>query len=76
MTIVPSQLKIKNFLGELHPYTNNNRVMPIHSDDKELFRKRREIWNKITELIDINNAIDFVETTLDDGDAFIMVDVH
>ena len=50
--------------------------MPIHSDDKELFRKCREIWNKITELIGINNAQDFVETTLDDGDEFIMVDVH
>ena len=76
MTIVPLQLKIKNFFGELHTYTNNNRVMPIHSDDKELFRKCREIWNKITELICINNAQDFVETTLDDGDEFIMVDVH
>ena len=76
MTIVPLQLKIKNFFGELHTYTNNNRVMPIHSDDKELFRKCREIWNKITELIGINNAPDFVETTLDDGDEFIMVDVE
>ena len=76
MAIVPLQLKIKNFFGELHTYTNNNRVMPIHSDDKELFRKCREIWNKITELIGINNAQDFVETTLDDGDEFIMVDVH
>ena len=27
--------------------------MPIHSDDKELFRKCREIRNKITELIGI-----------------------
>ena len=50
--------------------------MSIESDDKELFRKCREIWNKITELIGINNAQDFVETTLDDGDEFIMVDVH
>ena len=41
-----------------------------------LFRKCREIWNKITELIGVNNAQDFVETTLDDGDEFIMVDVH
>ena len=31
--------------------TNNITVMPIHSDDKELFRKCREILNKITELI-------------------------
>ena len=59
MTIVPLQLKIKNFFGELHTYTNNNRVMPIHSDDKELFRKCREIWNKITELIGINNTQEY-----------------
>ena len=65
MTIVPLQLKIKNFFGELHTYTNNNnnRIMSIQSDDKELFRKCREIWNKITELIGINNGTDFVETT-------------
>ena len=73
---VPLQLKIKLFFGELHTFTNNYRVMPIYSNDKELFRKCREIWNKITELIGINNAQDFVETTLDDGDEFIMVDVH
>ena len=76
MTTVTLQLKIKNFFGKIHKYTNNNRVMPIHKDDKELFRKCREIWNKITELIGINNAKDFVETTLDNGDEFIMVDVH
>ena len=63
-------------MGELHIFTNNNRVIPIHGDNKELFRKCREIWNKITELIRINNAIDFAETPLDDGDEFIMVDVH
>ena len=34
--------------------------MPIYSDDKELFRKCREIWNKINELIGINDPIDFV----------------
>ena len=79
MKIVPLQIKIKNFyFGELqlHMFTNNITLMPIHSDDKELFRKCREIWNKITELTDINNAPDFVETTLDDGDEFIMVDVE
>ena len=76
MKIVPLQLKIKNFFGKIHTYTNNNIVMLIHNDDKECFRKCREIWNKITELIRINNAKDFVETTLDDGNEFIMVDVH
>ena len=76
MTIVQLQLEIKNFYGELHTFTNNDRVKFIHNDDKELFRKYREIWNKITELVGINNAPDFVETTLNDGDEFITVDVH
>ena len=50
--------------------------MSIYNDDKEFFRKCREIWNKIPELIGINNAKDFVDSTLDDGDEFIMADVH
>ena len=51
--------------------------MSIYSDDKELFRKWREIWNKITELIGTNNVPDFVKNTIDDdADEFIMVDVH
>ena len=75
--IAPLQLKIKNFsFVELHMFTSNITQVSIHSDDKEVFRKCREIWNKITGLIGIKNAPDFVETTLDDGDEFIMVDVH
>ena len=51
--------------------------MPIYSDDKELFRKCREIWNKINELIGINDPRDFVEITLDDDeDEFIMLEVE
>ena len=62
--IVPLQLKIKNFsFGELHMFTNNITLVPIYSNDKEFFRKCREIWNKITELIGIDNPTDFVETT-------------
>ena len=77
VTIAPLQLKTKKiFFGQLHTFTNGDRVMLIHSDDKEFFRKCREIWNKITELIGINNAQDFVETTLNDGDKFLVVDVH
>ena len=76
MMIVPLQLKINNSYNEINTLANNNRVMFIYNDDKEFFRKCREIWNKITELIGINNAQNFVETTLDDGDEFIMVDVH
>ena len=70
--IVSLQLKINNFyFGELHMLISNITVMPIHSDDKELFRKCREIWNKITDLIGINNPDNFVETTLGNGDEFI-----
>ena len=76
--IVPLQLKINNFyLGELHMYTSNITEAPIHSDDEELFRKSTVIWNKINELIGIDDPIDFVETTLDDdADEFIMVDIE
>ena len=77
MTVVPLQLKINNIFGKLHKLKNNIRLMSIQSDDKELFRKIREIWNKIIELIGINNAKDFFKNTIDDdGDEFIMVDVH
>ena len=85
LAIVPLQLKIifvfflggwgRRGGGKLHTFRNNDRVIPIHSNDKELFKKCREIWNKITKLIGINNAKDFVET-INDADEFIMVDVN
>ena len=76
--IVLLQLKINHFyFGELHMYPSNITEVPIYSDDEELFRKCREIWNKINELIGINDPIDFVETTLDDdADKFIMLEVQ
>ena len=53
---MPLQLKINNFyFGELHMFLDNITIMPIHSNDKELFRKCREIWNNVTELVGINN---------------------
>ena len=77
MTIVPLQLKINIFFCKLHALKNNITIMSIKSDNKELFRKIREIWNKIIELIGINNAERFVKNTIDDNaDEFIMVDVH
>ena len=77
MTVAPLQLKINNFYNELNTFANNNRVMFIYNDDKEFFRKCREIWNKITELIGINNPRDFVETDSDyDDELFIIADVH
>ena len=75
MMIVPLQLKINNSYNEINTLANNNRVMFIYNDDKEFFRKCIEIWNKIIELIGINNPIDFVEA--DDHDKlFITTDVH
>ena len=71
--IVPLQIKINNFCwGQLHIFTNNITLVPIHSDDEELFRKCR------TELIGINNPTDFVETTSydDDQDKFIMLKIQ
>ena len=76
MTIAPVQLKIKNFNNELYRFADNNRAIFIYNDDKEYFRKCREIWNKITELIGTNDPRDFVETDWDyDDDEFITVDV-
>ena len=72
------QLKIENFyFDELHVFTSGITQVPILSDDYEFFRKCKKIWNKIIELIDINNPTDFIWTTLDDNaDEFIMVDVE
>ena len=51
-----------------------HRAMFIYNDDKEFFRKCREIQNKIIELIGINNPIAFVNAD-DDVDEFITADV-
>ena len=48
--------------------------MLIYNDDKEFFRKCIEIWNKIIELIGINNPIDFFDVN-DDANEFITADV-
>ena len=75
MIIVPLQLKIRNFYNELNTFANNNRAMFIYNDDKEFFRKCIEIWDKIIELIGINNHIYFLKAD-DDDELFIMADVH
>ena len=49
--------------------------MHIYNDDKEVFRKCIEIWDKIIELIGINNHICFLKV-VDDDKLFIMADVH
>ena len=57
-------------------FLDNTTMMPIHSDDKELFRKWIEIWDKINELIGINDLEIFVETTSDDEDESIKLEVE
>ena len=75
MKFVPLQLKINNSYNEINTFENNNRVMLIYNDDKEFFRKCIEIWDKIIELIGINNHIYFLKADEDD-ELFIMADVH
>ena len=75
MMIVPLQLKINNSYNEINAFKKNNKVMLIYNDDKEFFRKCIEIWNKIIELIGINNHIYFLKAD-DDDELFIMADVH
>ena len=57
-------------------FLDNTTTMPIHSDDKELSRKCIEIWDRINELIGINDPRIFVETTSDDEDEFFMLEVE
>ena len=49
--------------------------MHTYNDDKEIFRKCIEIWDKIIELMGINNHIYFLKVD-DDNELFIMADVH
>ena len=73
--VVPLQLKIKNCNDIIHKLKDNNTLILIKSNDKELFSKIREIWNYIMELIGINNANDFVTNTRY-GDEYITTNVH
>ena len=73
--IVPLQLKINNSYNERNAFKKNNKVMFKYNDDKELLRKFIEIWDKIIELIRINNHIYFLKADEDD-ELFIMANVH
>ena len=71
------QIKIKNFLDNIHKLKNNITLISIQSDNKQLFKKLREKWNRIIKIIGINNAKVFVKNTIDDdADEFTMVDVQ
>ena len=75
MMVVPLQLKINNSYNEINVLKKINKIMFIYNDDKEFFRKCIEIWDKIIELIGINNHIYFLKAD-DDDELFIMADVH
>ena len=47
--VVPLQLKIKNCNDIIHKLKDNNTLILIKSNYKELFSKIREIWNYIIE---------------------------
>ena len=74
---VPLQLKIENYsLEELDINFNNDTADVItESNGKNFFIKCSKIWNKIIELIDINDPNDFV--IIDDyGDQLIVLDME
>ena len=73
--IVPLQLKINSSYNEINRLKINNKVMHMYNDDKQFFRKCIEIWNKIIELIGINNHIYFLKAD-EDNELFIMANVH
>ena len=72
--IVPLQLKIENyFFGELD-FNYYTADVIAEGNDKELFIKCRELWNKIIEIMDIDNPNDFV--VIDDYGEFIVLDIE
>ena len=75
MMIVPLQLKINNSYNKINAFKKNNKVMFICNDDKQFFRKWIETWNKIIELIGINNHIYFLKADKDD-ELFVIADLH
>ena len=61
-------------------FPNNTALKMIYSDDKEFFKKCREIWNKIIEIIGIDAPHlnrKFVEAISDDNEyEYIVLDVE
>ena len=80
--IVPLQLKINtHFFGEFEFVADDTAEADIGSSDKMFFIKCKEIWNKIMELIGINDPDDFAqyyfyENGDDAEDEFIMSNIE
>ena len=73
--IVPLQLKISNYSLEELDFNRYTADVILESNDKEFFIKYREIWNKIIELMDIDNPNNFV-IIADYGDEFTVLDIE
>ena len=74
MDIVPLQLKIKNFNNEIENHKIGD-VIFIKNSDEGFFEKMRKIWNKIIELINIDDISNFVKNTLIDNIEYIEADI-
>ena len=73
--IVPLQLKISNYSLEELDFNRYTADVILERNEKEFFIKYREIWNKIIELMDIDNPKNFV--IIDDyGDEFTVLDIE
>ena len=72
---VPPQLKINNFYYETHDNAGYNEKIYIEGSDKEFFEKIRKIWNKIIEVLDINNGPNFVKTNVIDDEECIKANI-
>ena len=66
MDILPLQSKMKNFYYEIHDHNKGGKIIYIENSDDGFFQIIREIWNRITKLIGIKNAPDFVQNNLYD----------
>ena len=74
MDIVPLQLKIKFFYNEIENHKIGD-VIFIKNSDEGFFEKMRKIWNKIIELINIDDISNFVKNTLIDNIEYIEADI-
>ena len=75
MDMVPLQLKFKKFYYETRNYGSGENMIYIENSHEGFFQKMRKTWNKITKLIGINNAENFIQYTLDNNSKYIEANI-
>ena len=75
MEFVPLQLKTNNFYYEIHDDDGYNKRIYIENSGEEFFEKMRELWNKITKLMFIDKAPDFVKTNIYDDEEYVKANI-